>query len=77
MAQMTLINDNLSRVKGAYAALNMQGGLASLRAGIEATRLNVVNYRLKINSLKTEINTHRVMYNSLSSLSCRVPSQVP
>ena len=76
-SQLTPILDNLLRVRQAYSVLGISDDLAYLRSGIERMKIVASNYRTKINSLKTTINAYNKMYNSLNSLDCNIPSQIP
>ncbi len=77
MSELTTIHDNLLRVRAAFAALNIQNDLAGFRAEIEAMRLKIISYRLKINLFKQQIAAYTASYNSVSQLTCKVPSQIP
>jgi len=76
-SQLTPISDNLLRVSRAYSVLGVSGDLAYLRSGIDRMKLVASNYRTKISTLRAAINAYKEMYNSIKSLTCNVPSQVP
>lgn len=76
-SKLTPIYENIFRVKEAYSVLGIIADLANLRLGIKRNKAAISSYRSKIDSLKTKINLHKSMYNSLETLTCNVPSQVP
>ena len=76
-SKLTPIYDNLLRVRQAYAVLGITGDLANLQTAIERIKVTTLNFRTKINTLKEKINAYKIMYNSLETLTCNVPSQIP
>ncbi len=77
MDRMSAIYGNMLRVKTAYSALNIINDLANFKQQIEANRLKILNHRAKIKYFKEQIASYSTMHDSLKTLTCNVPSQIP
>ena len=75
--QLTPIYDNMLRVRQGFSALDLSNDLSIIRSGITAASLKILDYRSKITSLKSSLNAYKSLYDTVNSLTCIVPSQIP